>query len=362
MVSLLKRYLPLLMVAILANSSAFAQQQALSFYEIDNRVKSIETTTPAKLAFLLTAGYTSDKEKVRSIFSWIAEHITYRVRKAGIKPNTIASRAPVTDTGGWKSANDMMAEMVLQSQSAVCDGYARLFKSLCDYAGLRSAIITGYAKGDLSRQPPFRCNHTWNAVYIDSSWRLLDVTWASGYTSYSGDQFYKRFDEKYFLAASEDFLADHFPDDLRWTLMDKPTAPPELMHAPYKSRSFAKYRINRYLPQAGTIEAAVGDTVQLMLESADWLADSKMAADTITAFDDVLQKINPSLAFVEPLATDKNKQQLHYTFNVEDNTKEWLHVVYNNDTILRYRLKIRKDKPALAANNVNPIVPPPFYR
>ncbi len=346
---------------MLANASALAQQQQVSFYEIDHRVKSIEPASPAQLAFLLTAGYTSEKEKVRSIFSWITEHITYRVRKTGIKTNTVTTRALLPDTGGWKSANDMMAEMVLQSKSAVCDGYARLFKSLCDYAGLRSAVITGFAKGDLSRQPPFRCNHTWNAVYIDSAWRLLDVTWASGYTSYSGDQFFKRYDEKYFLAMPEDFLTDHFPDDLRWTLMEKPTAPPELMHAPYKSRSFAKYRISNYMPQTGIIEAAVGDTVQLFLESADWLADSKMAADTITAFDSVLQKINPSLAFVEPLATDKNKQQLRYIFTVEDNTKEWLHVVYNNDTILRYRLKVKKEKPAVAVNGIYPIMSPAIY-
>jgi Uncharacterized protein involved in cytokinesis, contains TGc (transglutaminase/protease-like) domain len=26
----------------------------------------------------------------------------------------------------------------------------------------------------------FAVNHTWNSVYIDSTWYLLDVTWASG--------------------------------------------------------------------------------------------------------------------------------------------------------------------------------------
>ena len=69
---------------------------------------------------------------------------------------------------------------------------------------------------------------------------------------------------------------------------------------------------------------------------------------TITAFDSVLQKINPSLAFIEPLATDKNKQRLRYTFYVADNSKEWLHIMYNHDTVLRYRLKLKKENPAFA--------------
>jgi len=344
----LRRYATCCIILMLTVSAAFAQQQPVSFVDIDSRVKLIAPAPPAQLAFTLTNGYTTEKEKLRSIFSWITEHIAYRVRKTGIKSNNLTGGTVIADTGQWKSANDMMAEMVLKTKSAVCDGYARLFKSLCDYAGLRSAIITGFAKGDLSRQPPFRCNHTWNAVYIDSTWRLLDITWASGYTSYSGDQFFKKYDEKYFLAAPEDFFRDHFPDDLRWTLMEKPTAPAEFYQAPYKSRSFAKYRINRYAPQTGIIEAAVGDTVEIILETGDPLADSKMAADTITAFDSVLQKINPSLAFIEPLATDKNKQRLRYTFYVADNSKEWLHIVYNHDTVLRYRLKLKKENPAFA--------------
>ena len=335
-----------MLLLLLAGFTVCSQQQQVSFSEIDNRVKLIEPAPPAELAYALTKDYHTEREKLRSIFSWIAEHISYRVRKNKITVNNFSSRPLLTDTVKWKSANDMMAETVLQNKSAVCDGYARLFKSLCDYAGLRSAIITGFAKGDLSRQLKFRCNHTWNAVYIDSAWRLLDVTWASGYTSYSGDEFIKRYDETYFLAAPEDFIRDHFPDDLRWTLMEKPTLPREFNNGPYANRSFSKYRIKAYSPGNGIIEAAIGDTVQIVLETTDLLADSKMAADTVTAFDSVLQKIIPSIAFIEPASA--NKQQVLYTFYVENHSIEWLHIVYNNDVVLRYRLKVKKDNRVFA--------------
>lgn len=345
-----KRYLFVCLLPMLEVTGVFAQQiTTVSFYEIDNRVKLIEPAPPAQLALALTSGYNTDKEKLRSIFSWITEHISYRVKRTGISTNNFVSHPLSADTARWKSANDMTAELVLQSKSAVCDGYSRLFKSLCDYAGLRSAIITGFAKGDLSRQPAFRCNHTWNAVFIDSAWRLLDVTWASGYTSYSGDQFFKKYDEKYFLPAPEDFLRDHYPDDLRWALMEKPMAPPEFNRAPYKSRAFTKYRISAFMPGSGVIEAAVGDTLQFLLETNDAPADNRMAADTVVAFDSLLQRINPLLAFIEPSVISKNKQQLQYKFYVADNSKEWLHLMYNHDTVLRYRLKVKREIRAVVA-------------
>ncbi|MEP6749659.1 MAG: transglutaminase domain-containing protein [Bacteroidota bacterium] len=336
---------------MLSTHLAVAQQKQVSFSEIDYRVRTIEPAPPARLAYELTKDYTTDKEKLRAIFSWIAEHITYRIKSnyRNIQGSSRLNQTDVADSFKWLSGNDFVAENVLQSRSAVCDGYARLFKSLCDYAGLRCALINGYAKGDFIRQAKFRCNHTWNAVYIDSTWRLLDVTWASGYTNYSGDEFIKRYDDTYFLSSPEDFIRDHFPDDLRWTLMEKPTLPHEFTDGPYRNRSFNKYKITSYLPATGIIEASVGDTVDITLETGDAQADSKMAIDTLTAFDSNMQKIISSVAFLEPLATENNKQKLHCTFVVEDNNIAWLHIIYNHDAILRYRLKIKKEKSSLAA-------------
>ncbi len=332
---------------LLITSSAFAQQRQVSFSEIDDRAKSIEPAAPAALAYALTKDYTTDSEKLRSIFSWITEHISYRVKRNFQTKHALNNRSVnAVDTLGWKSGNDFMAETVLRNQSAVCDGYARLFKTLCDYAGLRSAIVSGFAKGDYSRQFKFRCNHTWNTVYLDSVWRLIDVTWASGYTNYSGDEFTKRLDEAYFLPAPGDFIRDHFPDDLRWTLMDNPPFPKEFTAGPYRNKCFSKYKLSSYLPAGGIIEAAVGDTVQISLETTDPKQDSKMASDTATVFDESLQKIISPVISLEPDTTRESRHTIHYTFIVQDTTSEWLHIVYNHDTVLRYRLKIKKNEMA----------------
>jgi hypothetical protein len=343
--------------------SAFAQAKQVSFADIDGRVKSIPAAAPVELAYTLTKDYTTEREKLRSIFSWIADHIAYRVKKnyGNGKLSGYNSHPVFIDTAKWKSANELVAETVLQNKSAVCDGYARLFKTLCDYAGLRSAIITGFAKGDLSRQLKFRCNHTWNAVYIDSAWQLLDITWASGYTNYSGDEFTKRFDENYFLTPPENFIRDHFPDDLRWTLMDKPPLPGEFNHAPYKNKAFTKYNISAFAPGNGIIEAAPGDTVEIMLETGNPQADSKMAADSITAFDSALQRIIPGIALLEPAGTSRDKNHIRYVFCVENSGIQWLHVLYNHDTILRYRLIVNRERTGLALDRMKGPVPTTFY-
>lgn len=331
-----------IILLVLLSQTSIAQYRHKSFAEIDERAKSIDPAPPAELASLLTKDYHTDNEKLRSIFTWITDHISYRVKNDFQRIQVNTRRSRFTDTSKWISANDFMASTVLQNQSAVCDGYARLFKTLCDYGGLRSAVITGFAKGDYNRRFIFRCNHSWNAVYLDSAWHLLDLTWASGYTNYRGDEFTKRLDETYYLSAPEDFIRDHFPDDLRWTLMENPPFPEELKSDAYRNKCFAKYKISGFFPTNGILEAAIGDTIRISLETMDTLQDGKISADTVQVFDDALEKLNASVAFLEPSFKQNKKQNPHYEFIVLNNDISWLHIEYNHDTVLRYRLKIKK--------------------
>ena len=50
------------------------------------------------------------------------------------------------------------------------------------YAGLYCVVLTGYAKGkDFKPGDSFKgeSNHSWNAVYIDDNWHLVDSKWAA---------------------------------------------------------------------------------------------------------------------------------------------------------------------------------------
>ncbi|MDB5252794.1 MAG: hypothetical protein JWP27_1963 [Flaviaesturariibacter sp.] len=307
---------------------------------IDDAVESVTARTPDSLAVRLTSRYSTDREKVRAIFRWVSGHITYDMDhfdRAARLARYKASRPDTTYEG--RSLNERIAYGVLKRRKAVCDGYARLFQSLCETAGIRCIMITGYARSEGDHvNTPFVANHSWNAVYIDSSWQLLDATWASGYVVSNTDSFVASFDESYFLTPPSVFIRNHYPEDLEWTLLTNPPALPEFDQAPYRPAAFLKYRIASYSPGTGVIEAAVGDTVAIRLELSDADRSRKVAAGLRPDFLPTVPY--ESWVNIEP-GLIVNPKRLVYRYIVPAKPASWLNIIYNKDVVLRYRLSIR---------------------
>lgn len=307
---------------------------------------------PEALAKQLVAPWKTELEKVTAIFKWITGNISYRMKSNNKMPVTAdlslknsKNETEIIDDGPLKSLNERVAETVLQRREAVCDGYARLFTTLCDYAGIRSEIIIGYAK--VGRNKPtrrFGVNHYWNAVMIDGVWHLLDATWASGYLSMAGDEFIREYDENYFLTSPEIFIQDHYPDDARWTLLPDSKIPPEFHGSPFKQKSFIKYHFTSFYPSAGIIETFVGDTIRLSLET-----DMKEPARDISPdllVDSAIFSHSPSWIFLRPETPEKPSVQnrYNYIYTVASPDVEWLYLLYNDDLVLRYKINVKKKK------------------
>ena len=81
---------------------------------------------------------------------------------------------------------------------AVCEGYARAFKYLCDKVSIPCELVIGNTD----------IEHMWNIVKIDGNWYHMDVTWDDpenkdgDYISYS-----------YFNLSDEQILVDHTIND-----------------------------------------------------------------------------------------------------------------------------------------------------
>jgi Transglutaminase-like superfamily len=307
------------------------------------RLKQNPEEDPSILARQLTANCTTELEKVSIIFKWITDNISYRTipnniyRRNG-SPKRQRIKEEEEDTSALKPLNERVAQDVLRERMGVCNGYARLFTTLCDYAGLRSEIITGYAKTNANK-PRFGANHYWNAVMIDSAWRLLDATWASGYIF--RNEFVHEYDAHYFLTSPKTFVLDHFPDDPRWTLLDESPLPGEFYSSPFKQKSFIKYKFTSYYPKTGIIEASVGDTIQLVLETADAQHDKDVAPDLL--IDSTIFSHSNSWIFLKPDPDSGNPNKLNYYYTVSSPDIEWLYLVYNDDLVLRYKIKVKKE-------------------
>ncbi|MGV3656724.1 MAG: transglutaminase domain-containing protein [Chitinophagaceae bacterium] len=334
----------LLMVMMWSVQAGLAQERRINFADADRHAQAVPFSTPDTLAQQLTSPFSSDLQKVRTIFRWITHNIAYNVavyprvqRVRGFKNTYIQDYDSVVES---KGLDERVAYSVLRNKVALCNGYARLFKTLCDYAGIPSEIVTGYARSNMGSRK-FKSNHTWNAVYIDSAWHLLDATWASGFITYGHDEFIRQFNEEYFLAAPEQMIRSHYPEHPRRTLQADPPTLAEYRQAPFKPTAFINYTIQAYQPSGGIVEAAVGDTLLFVLQSSDVAKDRTIAAENY--YDSLTLAGNGPLAFLQP-AENRISATTTYTYVVPSAAVSWINLLYNNDVVLRYRLNVKARK------------------
>ncbi len=305
---------------------------------------------PALLSKNITATSATELEKVTAIFKWITENVSYKINSKGSSVKTGKSSIKKKeddkeDDGPLKPLTERVAEIVLSKREAVCDGYARLFTTLCNYAGIRSEIIVGYAKSGTNKpMQRFGVNHYWNSVLINGKWHLLDVTWASGYITANGNEFVREYDKTYFLTTPEMFIQDHYPDDVRWTLLPGSKVPQEFLRSPFRQKSFSKYQITSYFPDQGVIETFVGDTIHLQIETAHTESGRDVSPDLLV--DSTIFSESASWIFLRPDISKMPASQHHhhYLYPVISPDVEWLYLLYNDDMVLRYKVNVRKGK------------------
>jgi transglutaminase/protease-like cytokinesis protein 3 len=324
----------ILCIAGFISLTSMAQPGSDNAEKIDRKILKIPVSPPAILASHLIAGMETEWGKVRAIFRWITANISYKGKESTKKNLKLLNDEDTV----FYSLDERIACSVLENKVAVCEGYARLFKTLCDYAGIRSEIIHGYARNG-TKFKRFGINHSWNAVMIDNNWKLIDLAWASGYITDNGKVFVHELDEQYFLPSPARFIIDHYPDDLQWTLMDDPPLMPEFRYSPFKQRSFVKYKFTEYSPAKGIIEAVPDELIKIELKTSDILRDRQIGADPF--LDTSIYRTSNTILLI-PSEINGNKIVYHYCVN--SLTVEWLYILYNDDVVLRYRLEVRKSK------------------
>ncbi len=161
------------------------------------------------LASYLNTGATTDYERARIIFAWVARNIRY-------------------NDYGYNSGNlgNSSVEHVLKTRLSVCDGYARLYKALGEEMGLKVEKVSGYAKG-YGYAPGkrfYQTNHAWNSVYLNGKWRLVDATWGSGAAEMVNGKLKTKFrySPYWFDTDPHEFLFSHLPKEPKWQHINTP--------------------------------------------------------------------------------------------------------------------------------------------
>jgi len=310
----------------------YSQVGQTNYCAIDNKVGSIPVAKTDSLARQLASLGKSDREKVRAIFRWITEHIDYNVTPFGQRKNVTRQFYKESEDSSLAlpPLNERIAAKVLNTGVAFCEGYSRLFKTLCDHAGIRAEVIYGYARTNSNRR--FAVNHTWNSVFIDSSWYLLDVTWASGFVTY-GNQYIRQYNDFYFLTHPDEFIREHYPEDLQWTLLKDPPVYREYGQSPFRYSGYIKAGVSSYFPARGVIDVAVGDTIAIELKASKEVRNFFVSESPVPDTTQLVE-ISPVIS---------SNQKLVFKYNITTTTGEWLYVFCNEDLVLRYKLNVKKE-------------------
>ena len=174
------------------------------------------------LAHDLTAPFSTDEEKVRSIFIWMANYIAYDYVLLDKKQRNLKKRVTFYHhisreelANKWEILYYKYATNVLRKRRGICEGYATLFYELCKASNIKCEMIAGYADSDekevaqRKQSNTFASNHAWNKVFVNNEWLYIDVTWASTGT-YDGKRTNPTsYYPQYFLVAEKKLYANH---------------------------------------------------------------------------------------------------------------------------------------------------------
>ncbi len=200
-----------------------------SYSTIDDAIANYPKSfaSPEKLAEKIKTDFTSEEEKARAIFTWIALNVQYDLKSyysQSSNPQIAYSFSSEEErlNKEQKFRRDSAAKL-LRTKKGVCQDYASLFHTLCELVGLKCMTIAGTSKTVLNHigKLPKASDHAWNAVKVGETWRLIDVTWASGMANFDTGKMMQQFNDAYFFTPPAIFFLNHFPDDKRYTMTDK---------------------------------------------------------------------------------------------------------------------------------------------
>ncbi len=175
--------------------------------------------TVKELTKFIARGASNDYERAALAYAWIANNISY-------------------DDAAFNSGNvkETSAETVLKTRKAVCNGYCNLFNKVCDEMDIESIRIEGYPKGYGYQQGTkiAKADHAWNAVKLNGSWKLVDVTWGAGYGKKIGGRLktVDKYDPYYFDTDPHEFLFKHLPKDKKHQYIANPISKSQFEQLP----------------------------------------------------------------------------------------------------------------------------------
>lgn len=298
-----------------------AQTNNSDFRVVDEYVKSLgalDTLNMGTISYIVTKKFPDSKDKVRAIFDWIANNISF-------------------DCKLYKSRGNeaMVSDDVLKTRKANPNGYAVLFQDMCSVVKIRCLTVDGYVKNFIENinEQPDGLNHTWVVVQLGQSpetWFYVDPAWGSGYTDDKMMVFTKKFNDAYFFADKVIFNYQHFPDNGAWLLGPGPKSLKSFLALPLVKHDAYEYGINNFTPLNGAIKAKSKTAVQF---SISILPNSSIDIVSLSIGEGKKRQLKTM-----DYTVNGNVIRFSYKFAEEDVYP--VSILINNKTVLEYVIEV----------------------
>ena len=261
---MIKQFLfPLLFISLSVNSQDFTT--------IDEKITNYPRFSKVEdLASKISKDFTSDKDKVRAAFVWLAKNIRYNLDEYYNPSRQTISFSYATEeekTQKLQEIKDNIVAKAFLSKQGVCEEYAQSFTKICNLLGIESEVIKGYVRNDAREigRVPNSTNHAWNAVKLNNKWVILDATWAAGY-EYNG-KWVRDFNNYFYNIPKEKIFNTHFPDDKVWVLRFGRISLSEFYNQPIYGNSFLSSNAELISPKKGTINVESSENIELKFKN-----------------------------------------------------------------------------------------------
>lgn len=226
-----------------------------------------------KLAERIQKDFTSEHDKARAIYSWIALNLDYDLKTYldPPKPKTFNSKNESENAKQIQLAHASATQKAFRFKKAVCEGFSLLYQHLATLSGLKCQVVTGDSKrllNDIGRKR-LGSDHAWNTVLIDGKWILIDATWGQGYFDEKHQVVVKKFTPIYFDMAPEYFYMSHFPAS---SMYAGNTGNKEaFLNGPLIFDEFIEQECQVQMPFSGIIQANDNDKIAFKIKNVSRL-------------------------------------------------------------------------------------------
>jgi len=247
--------------------------QSQDFTKVDALVKNYPRFSKVEnLALQIEKDFTSDKEKARAAFFWLAKNIRYNLREYyNPKQRSYNFRYSSKEERKQKLQvfKDKLVAETFLNKTGVCEEYAQSFKKICDLLGLESEVIKGTVRNNPDEIGKYEndTNHVWNAVKLDNKWIVLDATWAAGYEN--NGRWIRKFNNYFYNIPKEKIFKTHFPEDSIWILRFGRITKREFYNQPIYGNSLLSSNASLISPKDGIINVNSSKEITLKFKNLD---------------------------------------------------------------------------------------------